>query len=259
MGHTNLGYLPKTYRWRQVIEHLTDGAEAGEIADASFHAAQTGLRLVATDNGFAHVLLNIFEFTEAARSKDFISGLKERGFDLPDRATALDVVASFGRKTERDLIENRALSDAAEIAKNSFHEALLQRTTVNQLGIFEASSTDIRDAVGRGLRGREFEALMHGFYASFVQKYLKYYLSRELPNHVGNSRRLKNLDDHAQFNKEFDLHVNQTVRIAKEFTPGWFGKASFEGRIDVQSVRAYAHIAFKKIAKDFAKSEGADG
>jgi hypothetical protein len=94
---------------------------------------------------------------------------------------------------------------------------------------------------------------MHEFYSNFTSRYLSYYLSRELPHHVGAGKRFANLDEHAQFAQSFDLYCRQTVRIADEFTSGWVGKAIYEGRADQGAVGRYAHIAFKKLASEFEK------
>jgi hypothetical protein len=41
MGHIRLGVLPKSKKWRQVIEELRLGAELTEIAAAAADAAET--------------------------------------------------------------------------------------------------------------------------------------------------------------------------------------------------------------------------
>jgi len=49
------------------------------------------------------------------------------------------------------------------------------------------------------------------------------------------------------------------VRIANEFTPGWFGKARYENRLSHQDVSGFAHVAFKKIRSEFERGAEAHG
>jgi hypothetical protein len=97
---------------------------------------------------------------------------------------------------------------------------------------------------------------MHEFYARFTKRYLTYYLSRELPTRVGPKQYFEDIDSHKAFNDALDLYLRQTVRISDEFTPGWLGKAMFEDSLNESSVRRYAHVAFKKIASEFARGSG---
>jgi hypothetical protein len=94
---------------------------------------------------------------------------------------------------------------------------------------------------------------MHEFYSAFTRRYLTYYLSRELPRHVGPGLPFQNTSEHEEFGRAFDLHVRQSVRIADEFTPGWFSKAQWEGNLTHESVSRYAFVAFKKIASEFRR------
>ena len=94
---------------------------------------------------------------------------------------------------------------------------------------------------------------MHDFYAVFTRRYVSYYLSRELSNHVGSGKKFRDLKEHSDFYKALDHHIRQTVRISDDFTPGWFGKARFEKRVSHDDVKKYAFVAFKKIRSEFKR------
>jgi len=100
---------------------------------------------------------------------------------------------------------------------------------------------------------------MHEFYAVFTRRYLTYYLSRELSNHVGPNKLLRNIDEHESFNHALDVYIRQTVRITKEFSPDWLGKAIYERRLSHESVTRYAHVAFGKIIGEFKSDVEANG
>ena len=54
MGHNRLAILPNISRWRSVIRLVADGADVGAIADATMHAAETGLKLADGDERLKH-------------------------------------------------------------------------------------------------------------------------------------------------------------------------------------------------------------
>jgi hypothetical protein len=83
MGHIRLSTLPRTHRWKQVIDLLVSREDIPGIVQASLRAAQTGLRRVPDDAGFVLTLTNIFNFVEAAKSADWSTRIA--------RQTILDV------------------------------------------------------------------------------------------------------------------------------------------------------------------------
>ena len=259
MGHLRLGDLPRTLPWKHVIKLLELGADLPEVADASLWASLTGLRRVPDDPGFCSVLSNVFQFIEAARSHEFARSLRERGFQLGEQPSLLDLITSLQSKNDFDLSRERIKSDVAEMAQSAFTEALLAHSSAGQPALFEITTDQVQRQLAKDLGGKGFGHLMHEFYSSFTHRYLTYYLSRELPRHIGSDAYFGTLSSQRQFNEALDLYVRQSVRIADEFTPGWLGKAVYEGSLDKAGVTRYAHAAFKKIASEFERGGEDDG
>lgn len=257
MGHNRLGVLPKTRRWKEVIELLETGGDLAEIASQSLNAAVTGLAKVPYDPGFHTVLSNIFLFAEAARSGSIVEGLQLRGFAVANDASLFDLVGSLQSKNDYDLSILQVKSDASELAQNAFYETLL--TSTDQPALFADSGPESQESLATEFRGDKFSRVMHEFYANFTKRYLSYYVSRELPRHVGVGKYFADVDSHRDFAEAFDLYVRQTVRIVDEFTPGWFAKASREGRVKPGEVVKYAHVAIKKLISELGRENEANG
>jgi hypothetical protein len=51
MGHSRLGTLPDTSRWRNVVGLIAGNANVAVVADATMDAAQRGLELADGDEG----------------------------------------------------------------------------------------------------------------------------------------------------------------------------------------------------------------
>lgn len=259
MGHIRLGRLPRHPRWKRVIELLSARADVAEIAQASLHAAESGLLSAPRDEGFVRTLTTVFDFINAVQSKDVSATLRAKGFPLTDEPTLLDFSSAFARRVDALTFSLQSKTDLPEIAKHSFNQVLLQNTTPLLPSLFETGIEQVESALRTALKGRQLKETMHEFFATFTHKYLQYYLSREMSNHVGIGRALANTDDHTEFKRAFETYVRQTVRITDEFTPGWFGKARFEQRLSKQDVSRYAHVAFKKIRSEFHQGAEPNG
>jgi hypothetical protein len=254
MGHIRLGRLPRTYRWKEVVRLLTEEGSVSEIAEASFTAAHEGLKRVPRDDGFTHVLTTIFQFIDSLRSKDSDATLREADFPVFRHDSVFDLIGSLRQKIDSDLGRKGMKSDVSEIAQNSFAETLFKRLSATTASLFETSLESARNSLRDHVSGNRFKGLMHDFFSTFTRRYLSYYLSRELSNHVGPGGRFPNIEEHKEFNRAFDLYVSQAIRIADEFTPGWFGKAAYERKLAHEDVSRFAHVAFKKITKEFTRT-----
>ena len=259
MGHIRLDRLPRTRRWKQVIELLDQGGSVEDLVQATYRAAQNGLNRIPNDVGFTQTLTAIFAFIDALQSKSPVTSLRENGFDVSKDASLFDYIGSFKSRAEEAAAAVHARSDIAEIARDSFSQVLLDSAGSSLQTFFGVDSIDARQALRSSIKGKPLGSTMHEFLATFTQRYLSYYLGRELPYHVGVGKAFSSVDRHSEFNKAFDLYVRQTVRIADEFTPGWFGKARYEGRLSHQDVSRFAHTAFKKIRGEFRRGAKADG
>ena len=252
MGHLRLGHLARTQRWKEVIRLLEDGAPLPDLANASLHASLTGLKRIPADAGFLATINAIVRLAEAARSKDVPAALSDLGIDPANHNSAFGFLSAVSKQVSTDVSNAYPRSDVGKIAHDSLVQALSQHLRSDTKSWFGASNEDAK-SLTRPFRGVKFRSLMHEFYSRLTNRYLSYYLSRELPSHVGGGGRFANLESYAEFGKQFDLYCRQTVRIADEFTPGWVGKAVYESNVSSESVSRYAHVAFKKIASEFKK------
>ncbi|MEE9443727.1 MAG: hypothetical protein V3V99_13770 [candidate division Zixibacteria bacterium] len=253
MGHLRLGDIYKTRRWKKVIELLKAGGDISTIAEASMLAAQSGLGRIPNDAGFTHTLTTIFKFLESAGSKDFISNLNGQGYSLSNDASLFDIVSALKSRIDYDLNSLHIKSDASEIAQNAFTEALIKNVSTETGSLFETTSESMQKSISKYATGKRLAELMHNFLSSFTSRYLSYHLDRELPSHIGQGLRFQDINDHDKFNEAFNTYIRETVRISKEFTPGWFGKAKFNQDLSSESVAKFAHVAFKKISNEFAR------
>src|SRR5215203_5013423 len=83
MGHVRLGRLPKTQRWRQVVDLLTTSTDdIGVLADATATAAERRLRQLRNDASFAYCFWLLTRISWASRGEDFPGALAESGIQV---------------------------------------------------------------------------------------------------------------------------------------------------------------------------------
>jgi hypothetical protein len=90
--------------------------------------------------------------------------------------------------------------------------------------LFEATPADVRSAVSSLATEKQFGALARAFFARFSERYLTYYLSRELSAHVGRNERFRSIDEHSAFNAALRVHCHEVARIVEVFAGEWFSK-----------------------------------
>jgi len=252
MGHLRLGHLAHTQKWKHVIGLLEEGAPLPDLADASLDASLTGLKRIPNDPGYLQVLNTIVELAAVSRKKDLNLSLYNTGISDTDQTSSFGFLSAISRKVSDNLGEVYPRSDVGKIAQDAFLSALTKQIKEKSGSLFGENET--AKSLTEPFRGKHFKSLMHEFYSGLTSRYLSYYLSRELPHHVGQGRRFANLAEHTEFSRQLETFCQQTVRIADEFTPGWVGKAIYEKNIGSDAISRYAHVAIKKIISEFRRS-----
>ena len=97
------------------------------------------------------------------------------------------------------------------------------------------------------------------FGSRLIYKYLDYFLSRALPDHVGEGRRFATLSQKSGFSTALDVHCREASRIVEEFSGGWFSKTNWEkGGISREEAAGFAYVAMKKIREELEQGARPD-
>ena len=125
--------------------------------------------------------------------------------------------------------------------------------------LFGPTPDDVRLAIGKLAAPDRFARLARDFFARLTQRYLDYYLSRTLSDHVGPERRLVSADDHVAFSAALEQHCREASRIVEAFAGGWFSKANFDGSLTPEKARSFVFVALRKISRELLerRSSGA--
>lgn len=170
----------------------------------------------------------------------------------------LDVVGAFSAAVDRHLAERRGRTDFGEMAQLAASACLTAMGTERTQSLFETTAEDVQRAFRGFSTRRQFGILARDFFARFTDRYLGYFLSRELSNHVGGDGRFESIDQHSEFNRALRLHCHESAEIVEKFAGGWFKKTDWEGGITPEKARKFVHVALKKIKAELAKRGHAD-
>ena len=180
---------------------------------------------------------------------------------VPDQASLLDITTSFTKTVDSYLQENRARTDISEMAIMSATETISDIVGERTQNLFGTTTDDIQKAFKNLSTNKQFGLLSREFFTRFTQRYLAYFVSRELSNHVGGERRFKNIEEHSEFSKALKLHCHQTTEILERFAGGWYSKANYEGygSISAQSAVGFIQYAFEKLKNELKARNTMDG
>ncbi len=254
MGHTRLGELPRTRRWDQVVELVQGKGDPAQIAAASLAAADRGFRQAADDAGVAHVVWLLTQLPLAAREPDYHHRLAELGLEVSGPPGLVELVGAFTDAVDAHMWRIGERSDFTELAQMAAAETLTAALGPRTRTLFGASPEDTRRELAALSTTSQFGDFACRFFANLTRRYLTFFLSRELSNHVGGNRRFANIQEHCGFDGRFrealELHSRQASRIVEDFAGGWFSKANWEQTLTPEATRRFTAVALKKIRSE---------
>ena len=259
VGHQRLKNIPKTLRWRQVVELLDDGGSVGEIATLSAQAIDKALSRATRDPALTEVVYLLALLPGAARQHDTVRALGGIGIDAGSEPSLLDILAGLERAVDREARMRGGRTDLGEIAQLAAANSITTLIAPTLPGLFSTTATDVRSALARLDTPDQFARLSRTFFSELVQRSLNYYLSREYAKHLGRGEAFATLADQETFRDALSVHCYQTALIVERYSADWFSKAKFEGGITRARASTLARAALSKLRKELSHRSDPDG
>jgi hypothetical protein len=253
VGHIRLGELPRSRKWDQVIDLIGAGGDVASIAAATFRAAEVGFEQAAKDEGLGRAAWLLTQLPLAARQPNYSERLAALGLKVSDAPDLPELIGSFSDAIDSHMRRTGGRTDFGEMAQLAAAETLASVLGSRTQTLFGSTPEDVRVELGTLATARRFADLARRFIASLTRRYLSFFLSRELPNHVGGRRRFANASEHAEFDKAFDLHCLQASLIVEDFAGGWFSKTNWERGITPADARSFIWVALKKVRSELRR------
>jgi hypothetical protein len=256
VGHERVGLLPKTERWRDLVERIASATGASDVADLAGRTTELlrgQLRNVQTDRGVQAAFYYLVLLGFAARDPQTTrSELGRHGINVPESPTPLDFVRAL-----RDWVGKHSDNgEYAELATRAAGEAICTWFEENRSGprpLFERHENAFE--IWHGVAtGSGFCELARKFFARFTERHLNYYLEREAsaaaPSLEARDALQRNLKDHVD---RISRHAFETARITQSFAAGWFNKRRDEGRVSGEEIESFLRLAFGKIRDELLR------
>ena len=253
MGHIRLGTLPNTRPWELVVGHAADGAGVAVVAAATLAAAAAGLRIARSDPGFADAVELLALLVAKSRSHDWRAELHAAGLTLPDDPTALEVVLALQHAhAARAAARPRPPSDLAGIALAAAVGTLSRELNARVRSVLVEGAVTALDALRSFVTVKRFGGLFHRFFASFIERFLRYHLDRELSLHFGECGRFHSQDDRLLFERDLATHCSEAALIVKDYAGAWLSKALFGGGVTRDRAARFARHCLDKLVAELA-------
>lgn len=228
---------------------LIHGAgDTAAIAGATLEAADAGFELAARDEGVGRAAWLLTQLPLAARDPEvYTQRLADLGLPVKDSPGIPELLGAFNDAVDSHVRRAGRRTDLGEMAQMAAAETLASVLSARTQSLFGTSPDDVRHQLASLATTTGFGSLARQFVSNLTRRYLEFFLSRELSNHVGGDRRFENAGEHAEFDKALDLHCRQASRIVEAFAGGWFSKANWEGGITPAKAKSFAWAALKKV------------
>lgn len=254
MGHVRLGTLPRTRKWREVLELIGGSGDAMAVAVATMEATARDLLQAGEDPTVVHTVWLIAQLPLAARQDDFVEALKRVGIDVAAAPSLVELATAVGFAVEEHS-ENECPSptDLGEMARLSAIETIARIVDGRVPTLFGDEPSLIQQEVGRLGIPREFGAFSRDFFGRLVERALTYFVSRELPLHVGPGKRFPTVEEQRAFSRAVAEHARQAANIVESFAGGWYSKAQMEGDLTPARTSRFVAYAMRKMRSELSR------
>lgn len=259
MGHIHLGVLPRSRKWREVVDLLAAGAADSAVVAASASAAEKDMLVASRSPGFVEAVRLLLVIPHAARRSDFSAALGENDLDVAPDPALIDLVTAVSARL--DAVE-RAHGDRSDLSEQAGRAlvATLSRMIGDELpGLFTASTEDVRLAAKKLSWSKGIAALSRAFFGALVRASLSSWLDRTLALEIGDDRRFEDVGARTAFDAALVQYSSEATRIIQEFAGGWYGKTLHQkGGFETEEAAIYGAVCLRKIVEELRTRRDTD-
>lgn len=272
MGHTRLGKIPTTRKWKAVVSLVSTGSSTGSsatlgspnlvsqnidaIASQTLDAAQGGLDAAINDLGLRYTFFLLTQIALAARSDNWKQQLADLGLELSDNSTLYDLTTELQSSVDDFLFRNKHNSDISEMAQKAAGEAISVLASPKSTSMFGNGLDQVQIAIKDLSTKKGFSTLGQKFFGLFMSHFLNFYLSRVTATNI-NSRTVQQVGEISRFNEALRTHCEQSARVVHDFCGEWYSKTEYQKGIDLDNTSGFVAIAVKKLQAELRQQESA--
>ncbi|RJP26643.1 MAG: hypothetical protein C4520_00500 [Candidatus Abyssobacteria bacterium SURF_5] len=254
MGHERVGRLPKSQCWRNIVDTIAASAYSAEPLTATL-AAKTIENVkhrffaIHKDKGVQAAFAYLISLaTDHLPETEGLASPETRLNENPSPIRLAKQLNEWVRK-------HASSNEYAEIACRAGADSIAEWTKASsrQRSLFD-DSMDAKTVWSKSASARGFCEVARTFFASFTERYLRYFLEREasatLPSLKAREEFSKNLHTHID---SVSKHAFETSKITQSFAAGWFNNHALKSRPSDREIEGFLAIAFGKIQEEMQR------
>lgn len=259
MGHERIGSLPRTIKWRAVVDQIS-GAErsselTAELADTTLNNVRRQFERLADDDCVQAAFRFLLALPLASRSPlpdDFLE--TKFSIRVDGQPSPLALAKAFHASLA---LEEVPRSETADLAAKALGDALSQfsmEPKFRQENLFGTVPWDM----WRGAdTGAGFCDLSRLYFSNLTERYLRYFLDREASAILGDPQRVSDFRQHLHSTVDsISRHAFETSKITQSFAAGWFQKNARTGMPSTPDIRDFLSFALHKIREELRREAG---
>lgn len=257
MGHIRLGRLPKTIKWKQVVQSLAySGSSLSEIVSLTSQASEKVLTSSKYIDGLAHCYWLFTNIAQASRSDNFINELNQIGLNLSEQDSGINILKKVFDYASTGLKNSGSNTVLDQIAIDSFKSAIHNTIAQESTSLFGCDIDSIQRAFKKYSTSNQVSYLGREYFSQYMYKAFSFTLEKELANVLSSNGRFQNSSDIQEFNSKLKQYCWDVSKIVEDFSGGWYGKHSFEGDLkNKKKVADFTSYAMTKLLSEVQRED----
>lgn len=254
MGHERIGVLPRTVRWRTIVDQLASqevsAASTLAIANLTIQNVRRQFDDLADDESVLAAFRFLVALPLATRAEQPHEALahQARVHHVED-ASVIGLCRAF-----QDAQGSFPATESSDLAARTLADTLAEfrRDPRNAQG--HLFGTDPWDPWRIADSGSGFAELARIYLSKLTERYVRYFLDREASAALGTIDRVA--DFRANLETSIDAvarHAFETSKIAESFGAGWYSKNAGLGMPGEASIRGFLSHALHKLREELRR------
>ena len=258
MGHRRLGRLPKTVGWKKLIAAL-DSADIDAALVAELTAKETKERLLALadDPAINYAQWLLTRIVWLSRGDQFSEELQAIGVNIPTDAHAVQFFSRLFDHAEKEMRARSGATPFVSFVEQALRQTLTETVNLRTTTLFGTRMPDIQAACKEYSTKKGFGILAKRFYSNVLDRFVNYFVQREISNHIGPGRRLDSIEEATKFTESIRTYCLQSARIVEDFAASWYSKHTWmtKGQLTEGDVRPLTSYALTKLQMEMARED----
>ena len=258
MGHERIGLLPRTTKWRTIIDDLAryshNNADVGTIGSRVLENVRHRFADISDDKGVNAAFSFLVTMAFSGKSRKSTQELTQAEIRVDRNASDIQIAKEVNRWVEKN-VQSRECGELAKAAAIDTISAWSDKIRTGQESFFGKSETN-EEIWGKASDGSGFCELSRLFFSKFTERYLSYFIEREASSQFisweDSARLRKELNDHIQ---RVSKYAFETAKITESFAAGWYNKNTKEGLPSAKQVRGFLWMAFEKLREELRREK----